>query len=166
MGINKDQLLQYVIRPTLARLGLGSPSAENLLLGTCAQESRMGNFLHQVNGPAKGIYQMEPATHDDLWENYLKFNPDICRNVLLIGKCDTDNLVTNLVYATAMARIQYLRAPEGLPAANDISGLARYWKKYYNTPEGAGTEEEFIHNYNIYVLDNNRVGTVREQIAA
>ena len=153
MGINKDQLLQYVIRPTLARLGLGSPSAENLLLGTCAQESHMGSFLHQVKGPAKGIYQMEDPTHNDLWENYLKFKPDLCRNVLLIGKCDADNLVTNLVYATAMARIQYLRAPEALPSANDISGMGAYWKQYYNTPAGAGTQEEFFENYKIYVLE-------------
>jgi len=26
------------------------------------------------------------------------------------------------------------------------------WKKYYNTPLGAGTVEEFIENYKKYVL--------------
>lgn len=166
MGINRDQLLNYVIRPTLEKLGLSSPSAENLLLGTAAQESHMGTFLHQVNGPAKGIYQMEDPTHNDIWENYLKFKPDLCRNVLIIGKCDSDNLITNLVYATAMARIQYLRAPEGLPSASDIPGMAAYWKKYYNTPEGAGSVDEFMNNYYIYVLNNKILGSIREQIAA
>jgi hypothetical protein len=31
--------------------------------------------------------------------------------------------------------------------ANDIAGMARYWKRYYNTVHGKGTEAEFIKNY-------------------
>jgi len=44
---------------------LASPVAVKLLLGTAAQESRFGTFLHQLGGgPAKGAFQMEPATFE------------------------------------------------------------------------------------------------------
>ena len=46
-----------------------------------------------------------------------------------------------------MARIHYLRVPEALPAADDVVGLAAYWKRYYNTELGAGTVEKFVESY-------------------
>ena len=49
-----------------------------------------------------------------------------------------------------MARIHYLRVPEKLP--DNLIGYSRYWKKYYNTEQGKGTEEEFVKNYNMYIL--------------
>ena len=44
MGINIKHLREYVIRPTLYKLDLWSKSAENLLIGTIAQESQGGYF--------------------------------------------------------------------------------------------------------------------------
>ncbi|KAF0118141.1 MAG: hypothetical protein FD149_866 [Rhodospirillaceae bacterium] len=67
-----------VIRPTLLHLGLHSPAAEALLLGTAIQESRLGTYLRQTGGgPALGVYQMEPATHEDIWTNFLAYRPDL-----------------------------------------------------------------------------------------
>jgi len=40
-----------------------------------------------------------------------------------------------------------------LPNAEDIEGLAHYWKKYYNTVYGSGKVEEFVNNYKKYVKD-------------
>ena len=34
---------------------------------------------------------------------------------------------------------------------NDIPALAALWKRVYNTPLGAGTEAEFIDDYQRYV---------------
>src|SRR2546429_673559 len=110
MSINKDQLLNLVIRPTLNKIGWGGEAAENLLLGTCAQESQMGTYLAQINGPALGIYQMEPITHNDCWVNFLIYNPELTQKIKLISPRNTDALVYNLAYATAMSRIKYLRA--------------------------------------------------------
>jgi len=42
---------------------------------------------------------------------------------------------------------------ESLPPYNDIPALARYWKQHYNTPEGKGTEEEFVKNYQKYIQE-------------
>jgi hypothetical protein len=135
-----------------------SESAENLLLGTAAQESLMGTYLVQLGGgPALGIYQMEPATEKDCWDNFILHRNelrlimnDISTNTTN-GELFESELTWNLVYATAMARIKYYRDPEPLPAADDIPGLAAYWKRVFNTNLGKGTEAEFIDNYHTYV---------------
>ena len=62
-GIKASELRQYVIRPTLKAINLWSIAAENLLLGTAAQESQLGHYLTQVKGPALGIYQIEQSVH-------------------------------------------------------------------------------------------------------
>lgn len=137
-------------------MGLNSKSAANLLLLTCAVESNLGHHLKQVNGPALGIYQMEPKTASDIYENFLDFRPELKESVDRF-KADNitvdDNLTGNLFYATAMARVHYYRVPEELPHHEDIAGLASYWKSYYNTPKGKGTVEQAILKYKTLVLD-------------
>ena len=150
-----SHLKEYVIEPTLDYLELKSDAAVNLLLGTASQESNLGRYIKQIKGPALGIYQMEPATHQDIWDNYLKYKPELADKVRSLSSKNkaTTELITNLAYATAMARIHYLRVREALPEADDIKGLARYWKKYYNTELGKGTDEEFVHNYLRFIND-------------
>lgn len=159
MSMNAQQLRTLVVRPTLTHMGMHSLEAENLLLGTAAQESRLGHYLHQVGGgPALGIYQMEPETHWDIWRNFLSWRPQISAKVRSlaghrwVGEFVGDaELVGNLFYATALARIHYWRRPEPLPRAGDLAGLAHYWKAFYNTAAGRGTEAEFVENYRRYV---------------
>jgi len=157
-GIKKSELLEKIIRPTLEWLGMGGESAENLLLGTAAQESLMGYYLTQTRGPALGIYQIEPATHADIYNSYLSYNPIIqerverfCRAKTVAGR--GKELVSNLTYSTAVARLIYYRVAEKLPEADDLLGLARYWKKYYNTELGKGSIEDFKYHYKGFVLE-------------
>ena len=148
--IKAKHLRDYVVRPTLKRLGLWSMSAENLLIGTIFQESKGGYYLHQLgNGPALGVYQIEPATHDDTWVNYISYRKRLKTklNKVMTSGPRNSQLVTNLAYATAIARIIYYRKPSALPDANDVQALGEYWKKYYNTEQGKGTVEEFVHNF-------------------
>ena len=154
--IDALQLRHEIIRPTLKHLDSVIPysmAAENLLMGTCAQESRMGQFLVQLdNGPAKGIFQMEPATHDDIQLNFLSYRSEMKAKANYCSHGYGDNpLSGNLYYAAAMCRVHYYRVPMSLPPAENVHQLANYWKLFYNTPEGKGTEAEFIHNYNRYV---------------
>lgn len=154
-------LRKYVVRPTLKRMNLWSQAAEELLLGTIAQESRMGFYLHQISGPALGIYQIEPATHQDLWKNYLSYRADKQLMVASFASrvhsnlhdmnIDDDELIGNLAYSTAVCRMLYYRKPEALPDSKDIPGLALYWKTHYNTFKGKGTTEEFELNYRKWV---------------
>jgi hypothetical protein len=151
MGINIKHLKEYVIRPTLSKLDLWSKSAESLLIGTIAQESQAGYFLKQIKGPALGIYQIEPATHDDVWNNYLMFREELAAKVKKIANTTgSEELIHNLAYGTAIARIIYLRAPQALPFHKNIGEMAQYWKKYYNTEFGKGTVSAFIYNYSKY----------------
>lgn len=153
MTIHAKQLRECIIRPVLRDLGLYSEAAEELLMLTAATESLCGKYLHQVGGPALGIYQMEPATHDDLWVNYLKYKPALSEKVARYGH-EARELPGNLYYATAMARIHYLRRPEALPSAMDERALASYWKAHFNTHLGAGTVEKAIENYRQYAIVN------------
>ena len=79
--IDALQLRHEIIRPTLKHLDPVIPysmAAENLLMGTCAQESRMGQFLVQLEGgPARGIFQMEYSTEYDIIRNFTRFRPEL-----------------------------------------------------------------------------------------
>jgi len=154
--INSEQFRKHVVRPALKMLSPHirySPAAENLMMGTAAQESRL-EYLHQLgNGPAVGFFQMEPATHDDIWEHYLKYKSDTASALMniagTVGNPKADLMHGNLYYAAAMCRVHYYRQPASIPNADDVTGMAAYWKQYYNTPLGKGTESEFIHNYEL-----------------
>ena len=123
--------------------------AENLILGTAAQESAYGKYIKQIGGgPALGKFQMEPETHNDIWKNFLKYKPRLARLILDIsGVSNPDHreLENNDIYACAMCRVHYFRQKEAIPPT--INGYAYYWKKYYNTEKGKGTIAKFINNY-------------------
>lgn len=150
-GIACNALRLHVIRPTLQAIGLWSMAAENLLLATCAHESRFGYFLKQRDGPALGIFQIEPATHQDIWRNYLAYRPALAAKIKSLtndnNRHPNDNeLITNLAYATAITRIIYYRVSAPLPSAFAIEKQAIYWKKYYNTHQGKGSVADFIYH--------------------
>ena len=50
------------------------------------------------------------------------------------------------LYSALAARLFLSNIPEPIPLASDVTGQASYWKMYYNTPAGAGTEEKFIED--------------------
>ena len=153
--IDPTHLLEHIIRPVLKDLDLWSPQAERLVLGTACKESECGRWLVQLGGgPALGIYQMEPATHNDIWENFLVFpgKTDL-RNVVkkYMPQLWTEQqlLIGNLYYATALCRIHYLRVPEPIP--DDLPRQAAYWKRFYNSEKGAGTVQEYIEAWRRFV---------------
>lgn len=154
MPISSDHLTKHVVVPALTDYGLHSTSAVELLLGTAAVESWLGTYLAQVGGPALGIYQMEPTTHDDIWGNFLAYRNGLRLALELeFGKAPTaDRLVYDLRYATLMARIHYLRVRMPLPGAGDTDGQAAYWKQHYNTPEGAGSVAKYKAAYRSLVV--------------
>jgi hypothetical protein len=134
-------------------LDLWSHAAENLLIGTALVESHL-TYLKQVpDGPALGLYQMESATHDDLWENWLTHRSMYARLVRhhIGDRYPPPNraqaMLWDLRYATMMCRLQYRRFPEALPSADRIDGLARYWKRHWNTSLGAGRVDKFVELY-------------------
>lgn len=147
-----------VVRPVLQRLALWSQVAENLLVGTALQESLLTYTVQQGGGPALGYFQMEPATHDDCWNNYLKYRATLSSKVRSFiqgddgtGIPDAKIMIDNPYYAAAMARVKYLRVPAAMPIdPNDVTALGQYYKQWYNSPLGAATVDQFVEKYNKY----------------
>ncbi len=145
--LDPQHFLAYVVRPSLDSIGLWSEAAERLLLGTAITESELTWLRQHGDGPARGVYQIEPATHDDIWANYLAYRDELANRVARLAARASpraEQLTWNLGYATAIARLVYYRRPALLPPADDLAGLARYWKAHFNTALGAGTPEDFL----------------------
>jgi hypothetical protein len=147
---------EYII-PACKTLDLYSKAAENLLLGTALQESLLTYVRQMPHGPALGFFQMEPETYKDCFINFLDFHVELKNKLMSLTVTkempDPFILVGNHTFAAAMCRIKYYRVPEKLPDEDDIEGLAKYWKKWYNSSEGAGEIEEFVEKYERFGLE-------------
>jgi hypothetical protein len=157
------QFKEHVVIPTLKYLDSEIPYSEeavDLLLLTCAHESRGGTYLRQkgMTGTegAFGVYQMELDTAMDICYNFLVHRPPLkhrvesLRSDKLTSRFD---LLTNLAYATAMARVHYWRVAEALPSKDDtryMSKLGIYAKKYYNTHLGKATSSRYVTDYFVW----------------
>ena len=157
--IDARQLLVHIIRPVLHDLGLWSVSAERIVLGTSCQESQMGRYIFKPivqlgGGPALSIYQIEPDTHDDVHDNFLRYRPPLERKVLAwaIQRPETDlyeELKGNLYYSTAICRVIYYRVKSPLPTY--LAAQAQYYKTYFNTEAGAATVEDYMNSWNRFI---------------
>ena len=154
-----DDLRLRAVQPALEQLGLWSLAAETLVLATAAHES--GGFLYREQrggGPALGLWQIEPDTHDDLYFNYLDYRPELRAKLITLkttpGADDLDaELRDNDVYAAGVCRLIYKRHPAPLPSdPADIEAMAALWKRVYNTALGKGTVQQFISDYERHVL--------------
>ena len=139
------------VRPALRAIGRHSLAAEQLILGTAIQESDLVHRRQLGGGPGRGLLQMEPATHDDIWANFLNYRVELADRVSALRSVPSadgiEELECNDRYAVAMARVHYLRVPAALPKVGDLGAMAAYWKRYYNTMMGRGREEQFVNKW-------------------
>lgn len=159
MGINPEQFYNHVISPTLDCMGrfidsrMSSPEAKKLLLGTACAESQL-TYITQLNdGIARGLYQMEPATYKDICNWLEKYKGQDFKNKIIY--CiyeemyreipEVTQLIYNLRLQTIFARLHYWRVSDPIPEATPLQ--AAYWKKFYNTAQGAGTVQHYINSY-------------------
>ena len=155
------QFLEHVIRPTLNCLAvaaprLGTEASANLMLGTAVAESNLSSLVQYGGGPALSMFQIEPATFDDIYERYLRARPGFLiavQDLRLPALTPMEQLPANPFFACAIARMKFWMAPEPLPAADDIAALGRYWKDHYNTAGGAGKASHWASLYRQYVKE-------------
>lgn len=140
MGICAEELRSFVVRPTLEHLGETGEralAAENLLLGTAAQESELGFHLRIKRARGLGIYQVTPQIHVNIWDRYLVRYPDLASEIRGLASQHEflahphAELATNLSYATAIAWMIYRRTNRPLPAASDVLGLGKFWFRHF-----------------------------------
>ena len=163
-GIKPDHLLHQVIKPSLEALrgplgaSVTDPRGEYLLLGTACHESLGGFYLVQEGGPALGIYQIEPDTHFDIWDNWLAYRPEVASRVRGMASqhlAFEQDLVSNLRYQTAIARLVYWRSSFQWPSdERDIEAYARIWKSKFNTHLGKGKEKDFISHFPTSIFEH------------
>ena len=139
MGIAASDLCQHVIRPTLLYLGRHSASAETLLLGAAASQSALGSALGDPHG--HGLYHISAQRHRLLWDQHLARDPDLASLVRGLASqhaflaAPELELAVNLRYATAIAWLLVEAEQAALPAADDLHGMARVWRRVFQ-PHG------------------------------
>lgn len=146
--IDQQQVLDHIIIPVLNHLSMDSTEARALVLGTGAAESAYKYIAQVGGGPALSPWQVEPATEQDNWKNYLDFRPELSRKVvdlMVPWHTDANQLAYNWAYAVAMCRIKYWRDPNSIP--DTAGGLADYHKRVYNSSEGAANAAKNITHF-------------------
>ncbi len=150
-----SQFRTLIVEPVLSKLRVYSKNAEELLVFTCAAESLGGTFLQHIKGQTLGIYQMEPNKYTDIWANYIRARSQLATLMAIHFGCnkipEVERLVYDLHFATAMARIHYLRITTSIPDPKDIDGMWDYYKKYYNTEKGKAKKEETLKKYQDFI---------------
>jgi hypothetical protein len=159
-GRPADEFLRDVVEPALELLGLNDAASRALLMGTAAVESELKHVRQLGGGPARGYFQMEPDTALDLlrWlerpaqSRYLQaifdHHPPAHRPGFLAMYPNVNKtLVDDPIFAAMLARLRYRWIPTPLPDASDVAGMAKYWKRHYNTRRGKGTVEKFVERF-------------------
>jgi len=143
----KNELIKkHIIAPALVAIGAYSDDRMDMVFVTGAVESDY-TLIKQIGGSAASWFQIERDTHDDLY----RFIGNPKRQAILDGLIRlTDGQLTfkelgvNPFYAAACCAIRYMYEPSPLPKAGKRMAQAVYWKQFYNTPQGRGTEEAFL----------------------
>jgi hypothetical protein len=135
----KYEAAKAFIAETLLDQGLHSDAAVNLLLMIAAHESGGFKYRRQIGGgPALGVFQMEPPTHDDVWRR----SRSIKRNAERCGFTqDSKRLEYDDKYAVFVARHRLMLDPNPLPAT--LKDMAEWCKREWNGP-GKATPEKYL----------------------
>lgn len=157
MSISVVHLRSLVVK-TLSRMPAWySEEVVELLILTACNESDCGRYLTQLgSGPALGIFGIEPDTLVDIYDNWLRFRPELADEVASTTGIEVPDLLAmegNIVYGILIARIQYLRARPPLPSVTDHQAMAHYYVKYFNRG-GKAVVEVAREKYRLYAKPN------------
>ena len=139
------QQAKAFIAEALLDFGLHSDHAVELMLMIAAHESLGFKFRRQIGGgPALGVFQMEPPTHDDIWRR----SRSIQRNAKRAGFTQNARRLTDDDrYAVFMARHRLMLDPRPIPTA--LQAMADWCKREWNG-DGKATPEEYLRDYNLW----------------
>ena len=156
MSVNENQI-KDLIKDVCVQLGdkYAKDEALDIVYATGLVESKYQYITQIGEGPARSFWQVEPETAVDNCKNFISARPELMqRSADILGidpyhfiDPDIDSwdwiLRTNIAAGILHCRIKYWRIPE--PIGVSPQGLAEYWKKHYNTEQGAGSVEHFLH---------------------
>ena len=163
--INKIEDAPSVVREVCHKLlGYDPPSNHlDLMLSTGAVESEFKVRKQNLLGPARGYWQVEPATAVDIFKTFLAYGnnqTDSGRKILKIRNAVMEYVKPNDKFwipttawfssvlswddelCIALTRLIYYRRVKG--AIPDVNNLPMVWKTYYNTKYGKGKVSDYV----------------------
>lgn len=146
MGVITENSINDDIVKVVKTLG-GGINAALLLAETCAVESSYGN--NYLNGDV-GIMQFTTVGFNDTKSRTSFYNKQLIlsRFSIDIDSVNLSDLQFSPLKSIIFARLFYLLISGTIPATTEAR--AAYWKKYYNSSLGAGTEAGYIKAANAY----------------
>ena len=116
-----------------------------LIYETGNAETGYRNLVQMGGGPAVSFFQLEPATIQDIFNNYVEYRQPLLEVLIEFG-LDPMYLEfcvkTNIAIAICMCRFHYRRVPSAIPKTKEQRAI--YWKEHYNTNLGKGTIDHFL----------------------
>lgn len=109
-----------------------------LLLETAVYESNLTTGIKQKNGVALGIMQIEPATHSDLYKNFIVYRPALMGRVKELGSYSNHDIQYNTPYSIYIAYLLYRRNIKQKEMLKSKHTRAVLYKRHYNTHKGKG----------------------------
>lgn len=145
--INPHQFVGLILEPALKATDTYSLDAIYLVARTLVMESKLTHLKQLPEGPGLGFGQIEWATYLDCCR-YLKENHRLREDILRYTERQylpetPVNLMGDLSLNVLICRVKYYMIHEPIPSYKDVMSQANYYKKYYNTSEGAATLEMF-----------------------
>lgn len=141
--------IKEIAEHALYKLNSYSDDALALVVRTGMAESGYRALKGYGEGnPAIGFWQIEPATLNDMVENYIGYRAHYQKNLISLGMNFNDDMIisvmSNMAVQAGLCRLHYRRDKDPIPSWDDLEAQAKYWKRVYNTIEGRGTVEHFI----------------------
>lgn len=142
--------LKAVIEKTTKEMDRYKPECTEFLCMLAAHESGLGRYRKQIEGPALSLFQIEPRTHNSIWDNCdsihkLAAKLGIKRNLASLENDDR--------YAVFVARCYLLMDKNPLPRS--VCAMGDYAKCYWNnggddgddTNDGKASPENYVNAY-------------------
>jgi hypothetical protein len=122
--------------------GLHSDHCVELLAMLAAHESLGGKHRRQIGGgPALGLFQIEPVTHNSVWDHSDTIKSRAARFGI---KEDVSRLEADDRYSIFVARHYLLMDSNPLPKTPEA--MAQYCKSYWNRT-GKATPAKYLNDY-------------------
>lgn len=134
--------LKKVVTETLKEMDRFKPECVELLCMIAAHESMLGKYRKQIKGPALSLFQIEPRTHNSIWDHC----DSIDKLAKKLGiKRRLESLADDDRYAVFVARCYLLMDKSPLPKT--VCEMGEYAKTYWNSNDGKASPEAYIDAY-------------------
>lgn len=122
----------------------GGRNAYLMLMETASAESDLGKAIDKSWGVGVGLNQFDPIGFEDVQQRTSQRNKDLAIKHfgMNIDKMVIQDLRFSPLASMVFTRLKYLLVRSPIPST--VEDRAHYWKVWYNSTAGAGTEAHYI----------------------